>query len=121
MFTGKDNITTEELGKLAREINAKKVFKRPIVKHKYTQGEWFKSENSIGFVYCLKDKNTNAFSLNINNDGKIPDEEIEANGRLIAQAPKMHQLCEAMFDMLKDTNSYYLPILEDVLNKINPK
>lgn len=116
MFTGKDNITTEELGKLAREINAKKVFKRPIIKHKYTQGDW-----NIDPKASLRITNGNITICSISYGNSQSFEEEQSNTRLISQAPKMHQLCEAMFDILKDTNSLYLTLLEDVLNKINPK
>jgi len=68
---------------------------------KGTKGKWIKSKKSIGFVFALKlDDNmeVNAFSLNINNDGMLPDSEIEANAKLIASAPEM-------FEMLKQAKT----------------
>lgn len=65
---------------------------------KGTKTQWLRSENSIGFVYALNYGNTNAFSLNINNDGKLSDEEIKANAQLISSAP---ELLESLKDVMK--------------------
>ena len=44
-------------------------------------------------------KGTNAFSLNINNDGKTPLEEQQANALLISKAPEM---LEMISELLKE-------------------
>lgn len=95
-----------------------KQVERPIIEHEYTQGEWsntgleIRLKNSIPMILATVHKHLPS------NQSKL---EAEANARLISQAPKMHQLCEAMFDMLKNTNNLYLPVLSEVLNEITPK
>ncbi len=60
---------------------------------KGTKGKWLKLENSIGFVYALNDKKErNIFSLFINNDSKVSDEEIQANALLISKAPEILEM-----------------------------
>lgn len=101
-----------------------KEVERPIVEHKYTQGDWFILGDEYPSIETKNlDKRTTTTYPTIATVNSIlrNKEEYKANARLITQAPKMHILCEAMFDMLKNTNSLYLPTLEDVLNTVNPK
>lgn len=66
---------------------------------KGTKTEWQISENSIGFVYALKENGVeNAFSFNINNDGHLSDKEISANALLAQKAP-------ALLKALKEANN----------------
>ena len=57
--------------------------------YKFTKGKWQIAGSENTFVYALNEKGTNAFSLNINNDGKTPLEEQQANALLISKAPEM--------------------------------
>ena len=60
--------------------------------YKFTKGKWQIAGSENTFVYALNEKGTNAFSLNINNDGKTPLEEQQANALLISKAPEMLEL-----------------------------
>lgn len=60
---------------------------------KGTQGKWEIAGSEKTFVYALNEsKDRNAFSFNINNDGKISLEEIQANALLISKAPEMLEM-----------------------------
>ena len=60
--------------------------------YKFTKGKWQIAGSENTFVYALNEKGTNAFSLNINNDGKTPLEEQQANALLISKAPEMLEM-----------------------------
>ena len=60
--------------------------------YKFTKGKWQIAGSENTFVYALNEKRTNAFSLNINNDGKTPLEEQQANALLISKAPEMLEM-----------------------------
>lgn len=64
---------------------------------KGTKGKWEISESSIGFVYALNDKKErNVFSLFINNDGKVSQEEIKANALLISKSRQMLEMLKEL-------------------------
>jgi len=66
---------------------------------KGTKTKWNKSERSIGFVYALNEKKErNIFSLNINNDGRVSDEEISANALLISKAPELLEILQLILE-----------------------
>lgn len=70
---------------------------------KGTKTKWQRSENSIGFVYALKENEVeNAFSFNINNDGHLSDEEISANSLLISKAPEMLKALKTALILIND-------------------
>ena len=80
------------------------------MKFKGTKTQWLKSENSIGFVYALNEKKEkNVFSLNINNDSKVSDEEIKANALLISKAPEMLEMLKQCFYRLENSNHRDFP------------
>lgn len=67
---------------------------------KGTKTQWQLSRGSKTFVYALNEKGTNAFSLNINNDGRTPLEEQQANALLISKAPEMLEMLQHVSDKL---------------------
>ena len=67
--------------------------------YKFTKGKWQIAGSENTFVYALNEKGTNAFSLNINNDGKTPLEEQQANALLISKAPEMLEMLNKCFYM----------------------
>ena len=101
-----------------RNANTKKTYTRPVVVNQYTQGEW-----SIDPKASLRITNgkTTICSIPYGNSQSL--EEEQANTRLIANAPKLHQFAEMLFDMLngKGEDSIVLDALTKVLNDINPK
>lgn len=66
---------------------------------KGTKTEWQLSRGAKTFVYALNEKGTNAFSLNINNDGRTPLEEQQANALLISKSTEM---LEMISELLKE-------------------
>jgi len=81
---------------------------------KGTKTKWIKSKNSIGFVYAEKlDGNTkvNAFSLNINNDGRISNEEIKANALLISKSPELLDMLNELTNI--KSHSFILDELQE--------
>lgn len=68
---------------------------------KGTKGKWEIAGNKKTFIYALnEDKDRNAFYLNINNDGKISLEEIQANALLISKAPELLQQLEKLYNSI---------------------
>lgn len=62
---------------------------------KGTKGKWEIAGSEKTFVYALNEsKDRNAFSFNINNDGRISLEEIQANALLISKAPEMLEMLQ---------------------------
>lgn len=65
---------------------------------KGTKRNWALSGLDKTFIYALNEKGTNAFSLIINNDGKIDTKELEANALLISKAPEMLEMLQDIVD-----------------------
>jgi hypothetical protein len=121
------NLVIESLKKVEHITNEVKQVERPIVENKYTKKEWYQTYNTSkergvrsesGFI-AIMPKPSYYHGQEERYMSEL--EEYKANANLISQAPKMHQLCEAFFDTLQNTSSIHLPILDKVLNEVNPK
>ena len=112
--------TAKELAKTMREINANakknKKITRPVVVNKYSKGEWLIDK------YGETINNGNSRICSFSKQGSTVSEQNRYDARLIVQAPKMHQMCEMFFDMLKGKHedSIAFSILDKILNDINP-
>lgn len=65
---------------------------------KGTKSKWGVAGSENTFVYALNEKGTNSFSFSINNDGKRPIEEQQANALLISKAPEMLETIKLFID-----------------------
>ena len=74
--------------------------------YKFTKGKWQIAGSENTFVYALNEKGTNAFSLNINNDGKTPLEEQQANALLISKAPEMLEMIQSLIEAKNNGNDW---------------
>lgn len=63
---------------------------------KGTKSQWKIEGVDKTFVYALNEKGTNAFSLNINNDGRTEIVEQQANALLISKAPEMLEMLQSL-------------------------
>ena len=63
---------------------------------KGTKSQWKIEGVDKTFVYALNEKGTNAFSLNINNDGRTELVEQQANALLISKAPEILAMLEEL-------------------------
>ena len=70
--------------------------------YKFTKGKWQIAGSENTFVYALNEKGTNAFSLNINNDGKTPLEEQQANALLISKSPLLLKAIKDSINELRE-------------------
>ena len=73
---------------------------------KGTKNQWKIEGVDKTFVYALNEKGTNAFSLNINNDGRTELVEQQANALLISKAPEMLEMLQIY---LADLNNIIPP------------
>lgn len=71
---------------------------------KGTKSKWEISGSQKTFVYALNEKGTNSFSLNINNDGRTPIEEQQANALLISKAPELLSKLQTILSMYIQTD-----------------
>jgi hypothetical protein len=79
---------------------------------KGTKSQWKIEGVDKTFVYALNEKGTNAFSLNINNDGRTEHIEQQANALLISKAPEMLEMVKKLMAYMPkknidDANMYY--------------
>ena len=113
----------EELGKLAREINAnakRNRNKRPVVVHKHTKGEW-KIDKYTEVIYSVEEKKRICF---FTRQGTVSSEQNKHDARLISQAPTLLQIAEMYFDSMQDKgmeDSIPYKVTLETLKKINPK
>ena len=74
--------------------------------YKFTKGKWQIAGSENTFVYALNEKGTNSFSLNINNDGRTPLEEQQANALLISKAPEMLEMIQSLIEAKNNGNDW---------------
>lgn len=82
---------------------------------KHTKGDWTTREGHPSIV-ASPDGGTVAVVNRYNVSGELkPDEEVEANGILLAAAPKLLEACEHALELLEEWSSCPNPFIENEL------
>lgn len=86
---------------------------------KHTKGEWTENPKLRGNVFCKKTDRLIAscmgYATNMDNGEHIL--ENYANAKLIAQSPKMYQLCMKRFNEIEEELNNGMPISDHLLSE----